>query len=72
MKEEIGINEKFGLEEEEPKLDDLMKNLKCNTDPMNFKSLMRKEQQVFKNQDQRKLARKIYAKDEMTSGYKDI
>lgn len=49
MKEEIGINEKFGLEEEEPKLDEVMKNLRGNTDPMNFKSLMRKEQQVFKN-----------------------
>ena len=44
MKEEIGINEKFGLDEEEPKLDEVMKNLRGNTDPMNFKSLMRKEQ----------------------------
>lgn len=44
MKEEIGINEKFGLEEEEPKLDEVMKNLRGNTNPQNFKALMRKEQ----------------------------
>lgn len=49
MKEEIGIDEKFGIEEEDPKLEEVLKNLRGNTDPTNFKRLMRVEQQVFKN-----------------------
>lgn len=43
MKEEIGINEKFGIEEEDPKLEEVLNNLRGNTDPVNFKRLMRKE-----------------------------
>lgn len=51
IKDEIGVDENFGLEEEDPQLDDVIKELRGNIDPMNFKSHMRKEQQVFKNSE---------------------
>lgn len=43
MKHELGIDEKFGLEEDEPKLEEVMTMLRGNTDPINFKYMLRKE-----------------------------
>jgi len=50
MKLELGIGEDFGIEEDEPKLEEVQKLLRGNTDASNFKGLLRKEQQIFKNQ----------------------
>lgn len=54
MKGDIGINQNYGFMEEDPILEDVLKNIHANTKPSNFKHLLRKEQQVFKNSDQRK------------------
>lgn len=51
MKEELGIDENFGIEEPDPKLEEVKRLLKGNVKPQNFKKLLRKEQQVFKNTD---------------------
>jgi|LakMenE18May11ns_1017448.scaffolds.fasta_scaffold9011041_2 hypothetical protein len=44
MKLELGIGEDFGIEEDEPKLEEVQKLLRGNTDASNFKVLLRKEQ----------------------------
>lgn len=42
MKEEIGLNENFGFMEEDPILEEVLKDIHTNTDPRNFKHLLRK------------------------------
>ena len=42
MKEDIGIDENFGFMEENPILEDVLKDIHTNTDPHNFKHLLRK------------------------------
>lgn len=43
MKEELGIDENFGIEEPDPKLEEVKRLLKGNVKPQNFKKLLRKE-----------------------------
>jgi len=41
MKESLGINKNFGLVEEDPKLEEVQRHIQSNTNPINFKHMMR-------------------------------
>lgn len=68
MKNVIGINEKIGENEEQPLLEDAIKTLRPNMDPKQFVQIMKTENTIHKDTNNKALIRKTqerHKQDEM-------
>jgi len=64
MKQDMGIEANYGIEEEDPKLEVVLRTLRPNTTAKNFKDFLAKSQNVFKDQKWRAISRKVHKDDE--------
>ena len=68
MKDVIGIDEKIGENEEQPLLEDAIKTLRPNMDPKQFVQIMKTENTIHKDTNNKALIRKTqerHKQDEM-------
>ena len=61
LKNEVGIEDKNSLDDEDYELDDILKTLKPNTTAQNFKEFLKREDNLTKTQAWRSISRKIYS-----------
>jgi predicted secreted protein len=64
MREEMNLNENYAQDEEEPKLEHVLKTLKPNTTALNFKEHLKPTQNFSKSQHWRAISRKVNKVDE--------
>lgn len=62
MKNNIGIDEKFGEDEEQPLLVDAFQKLKPNQDPKNFLKMMKKQDNIARDTKSKGIVRKTQKK----------
>ncbi len=65
LKNDVGIEDQTGIDDEDYELDDILKTLKPNTTAKNFKEFLKREDNCTKTQAWRSISRQIY-KDEQT------
>ena len=59
LKKEVGIDVNYGFEEDSPKLEDVMAQIKANTDPRNFRDFWHKKDNINKSLKNRAISRKL-------------
>ena len=64
LKQDVGINRNVGFEEDEPKLEDVMAQIKANTNPKNFREFWKKSDNINKSLKNRAISRKLHEKEE--------
>ncbi len=64
MKLEMGMNDNYGVNEDQPPLDQVLEQLKTNTDPANFIQFMKKKDNIGKDSRNRAIARKYQKQQE--------
>ena len=70
MKNEMGIDATYGIEEQDPPLDEVLKLIKPNVTAKNFKEYLQKSDNIYKTQKWRKISRKVHH-DEQMADYRD-
>ena len=64
MKKDMGIDDNYGEDEDQPQLDEVMLRLKPNMNPANFIKFMNKKDNIQKNVRNKAIARKMHKKKE--------
>ena len=64
MKQEMGIDPHYAVEEDDPQLDLVLKKLRPNTTAQNFREFLTKSQNVKKTRQWKQIARKVHDKDQ--------
>lgn len=60
----MGIEANYGIEEDDPKLDVVLRTLRPNINAKNFKEFLAKSENIHKSQHWRAVSRKIHKEDE--------
>ena len=60
LKNDVGIEDQTGIEDDDYELDDILRTLKPNTTAKNFRSFLKRENNCTKPQAWRAISRKIY------------
>ena len=65
MRNEIGIDANFGIEEKDPPLDEVLQMIKPNVTAKNFKTYLQKSDNIHKTQKWRRISRRVYKNEEI-------
>jgi len=63
MKDDLGIDSNFGVENHDPELDAVLLALRPNTTATNFREFLSKPQNVHKTEKWKKIARDVHELD---------
>ena len=61
MKEEMGIDPNYAVEDDDPQLDIVLKKLRPNTSAQNFREFLTKSSNINKTRAWKQIARKVHA-----------